>query len=203
MANQATEDLCADIVQLYHPDLETTGATFDIVFALRDPESESDKPTLSVAGKRVYGISKPHGLKERVMGLKDAEILLDGDVWPEISADIKRALLDRHLQYFEVKRNKEGEFVMDDLNRPILTLRKPDRVYEWFDAVADRHRQNSIEGMEARNLFIQARQTYLPLALPDLEEPKSGKKILVRMNGGMEQEMTADQLTNSIAEKFQ
>ncbi len=203
LADTDTEKLCAELIQKYHGDLDTTGATFDIVFALRDPESDSDKPAISVNGKRVYGISKVHNLKERILGLKDAEIVLDGDAWPNIRIETKRALLDRQLQHFEVKRDKEGEFVLDDLNRPILTLRKPDRTFGWFDAVAARHGKESIEAREMRHLFEQAGQTYLPFVDSHGTVEAKPKKLLVRVQGGEAQEMTSDELMEAVSERFQ
>jgi hypothetical protein len=203
LADTETEKLCAELIQKYHGELDTTGATFDIVFALRDPESDSDKPALSVSGHRVYGISKIHGLKERILGLKDAEIVLDGDAWPAMSAKVKSAVLDHQLQYFEVKRDKEGEFLLDDLNRPILALRKPDRTFGWFDAVADRHRDHSLEAMQLRRLFTEAGQTYLPFVDSTGSVATSSKKLLVRVQGGEAQEMTSDQLMESVSERFQ
>ena len=203
LAATDTEKLCADLVQKYHPDLDTTGATFDLVFALRDPESESDKPALAVSGQRVYGISKIHNLKDRILGLKDAEIVLDGDAWPAMSAQVKSAVLDHQLQYFEVKRDKDGEFVLDDLNRPVLALRKPDRSFGWFDAVADRHRQHSLEAIQLRRLFTEAGQTYLPFVDATGTVEATPKKLLVRVQGGEAQEMTSDQLMEAVSEKFQ
>jgi len=203
LADTETEKLCADLLQKYHGDLDTTGATFDIVFALRDPESTSDKPALAVRGQRVYGLSKIHSLKDRILGLKDAEIILDGDAWPSMSAKVKSAVLDHQLQYFEVKRDKEGEFILDDLNRPVLAMRQPDRSFGWFDAVADRHRDHSLEAMQLRRLFTEAGQTYLPFVDSTGTVEATPKKLLVRVQGGEAQEMTSDQLMEAVSEQFQ
>jgi hypothetical protein len=217
LADKDTELLCEDLVANYHADLDTAGATFNIVFALRDPEDESDKPVLANKGHRVFGISKIHSLKERLLGLADAEILLDGDAWPSMNGKAKRAALDHQLQYFEVKRDKEGEFVYDDLQRPVLKMRLSDRSYDWFDAVAERHGEHSMEVIQMRRLFTESGQTYLPFVdadtgslnpLPTREADATGnifngKLVQVSIHGAPKISMSTDELVGAIKGEFE
>lgn len=202
LADKDTEALLQDLVIKYHTDLDSTGATFNIVFALRDPEDESEKPVLSDKGHRVFGLSKIHNLKERTLGLADAEILLDGDAWPRMSKQVKSAVLDHQLQYFEVKRDKEGEFVYDDLQRPILKMRQTDRSFGWFDAVAERHREHSMEVIQMRRLFSESGQIYLPFVDADTGTVEPAKTLKVSIHGGPKKPMTTEQVVNVIEGEF-
>ena len=88
--------------------------------------------------------------------------MLDGDAWPALHSQAKKALLDRQLQYVEVKRDKTGEILWDDLQRPILRPRRPDRVVAFFHTVAGRHGASSIEVMQLRKIYTDQGQSYLP-----------------------------------------
>lgn len=209
IADKDTEALCQELVTKYHTDLDTTGATFNLVFALRDPEDESEKPVLSNKGHRVFGLSKIHSLKERILGLADAEILLDGDAWPRMSGEVKRAVLDHQLQYLEVKRDKEGEFVFDDLQRPILKMRQTDRSFGWFDSVAERHREHSMEVIQMRRLFSESGQIYLPFVDPEnggLEDKPvrtTGNLLKVSVHGAPAKPMSPSQIIEAIEGEFE
>jgi hypothetical protein len=203
LADKDTEALLQDLVIKYHTDLDSTGATFNLIFALRDPEDESEKPVLAIKGHRVFGLSKVHNLKERTLGLADAEILLDGDAWPRMSKQVKSAVLDHQLQYFEVKRDKEGEFVYDDLERPILKMRQTDRSFGWFDAVAERHREHSMEVIQMRRLFTESGQIYLPFVDADTGTVEPAKTLQVSLHGAPKKSMTPDEVIEAIEGEFQ
>ncbi len=209
LADKDTEALCQEIVIKFHTDLDSTGATFNIIFALRDTEDESEKPVLSAKGHRVFGLSKIHGLKERILGLADAEILLDGDAWPRMSKQVKSAVLDHQLQYFEVKRDKDGEFVYDDLQRPVIKLRQTDRSFGWFDAVAERHQEHSMEVIQMRRLFSESGQIYLPFvdaetgSVTPCTTRTTGNLLQVSINGAPKKSMASDELVEAIEGEFQ
>lgn len=202
LADKNTELLCSDLVAKHHTDLDTTGATFNLIFALRDPEDESEKPVLANKGHRVFGLSKIHNLKERILGLADAEILLDGDAWPRMSKEVKSAVLDHQLQYFEVKRDKEGEFVYDDLQRPILKMRQTDRSFGWFDSVASRHREHSMEVIQMRRLFSESGQIYLPFVDADTGSVEPAKTLHVSIHGAPKKPMTTNEVIEAIEGEF-
>jgi hypothetical protein len=208
LADKDTELLCDDLVANYHADLDTSGATFNIIFALRDPEDESEKPVLANKGHRVFGVSKIHSLKERLLGLADAEILLDGDAWPSMNGKAKRAVLDHQLQYFEVKRDKEGEFVYDDLQRPALKMRQSDRSFDWFDSVAERHQEHSMEVIQMRRLFSESGQIYLPFvdsetgSVTPPPTRTTGNLLQVSVNGAQLKSMTKNELVEAIEGEF-
>lgn len=97
-------------------------------------------------------------LKDRVMGRGDCEILIDGDRYPKWPETQVRAILDHELEHLEFTGN------VDDIGRPKLKLRPHDIEFGWFDSVARRHGDTSVEVMQAKRFFgaKPLRQLYLP-----------------------------------------
>ena len=181
----------------------------DIVFAFRDPDGEA--PAMEKDGHRILGQAKITSLKDRTKGMKDGEIMLDGDAWTGLTDKVKAALMDHELEHFECKRDKEGEFIFDDLNRPVLKMRNHDRQFGWFDTVAQRHRSDSMEILQLQKLFRDSEQIYLPFIDPDgtLEErvdkaleDKWGK-MTVSVNGGPRVEMSKVRLSQEIKARME
>jgi len=148
MAPEPLVELCREIIQRWHPDLDSADAKVDILLAFRDPEKEA--PALSKEGHRILGTSKILSLKDRVKGMGDCEIVLDGDEWSAMTDAHKEALIDHQLEHFEVKRDKDGSFIFDDLNRPVLKMRPHDRVIRMYDSIIARHRETSLEMRQLR-----------------------------------------------------
>jgi hypothetical protein len=191
LAPEDTHELCEQLIQKYHPDLDSTAVKVDIVLAFRDPDGDS--PAMEKDGHRIYGKASIIGLKDRVKGMGDCEIMLDGDFWTNLNEDVKAALIDHELEHFEVKRDKQGDYVFDDLSRPVIKIRHHDRQIGWFDNVARRHGSESIEIKQLQQLFNdEAGQTYLPFLKFPGEEEKNEKplKITLSKNGGPEVDVT-------------
>lgn len=180
LAPMAIHQLCKELIELYHSDLDTASVKVDIVMAFRDPDGEA--PAMEKDGHRVLGQAKTITLKDRVKGMGDCEIILDGDAWDGLPEKQKAALLDHELEHFEVKRDKEGEFVFDDLTRPVIKLRSHDRQFGWFDTVAMRHRSDSMEIHQLRKLFTEGGQIYLPF-VKDLGDEETAGKIEEAIEG--------------------
>lgn len=185
LAGKEEDRLCKKLIETYHSDLDSAAVTVDIVFAFRDPDG--DAPAMEKDGHRIFGQAKIMSLKDRTKGMRDCEILLDGDAWGEFTDKVKAALMDHELEHFEVKRDKEGNFIFDDLNRPVLKIRNHDRQFGWFDTAAQRHRSDSLEIMQLQRLFRESDQIYLPFIDPDGEVSTDIRdKMTVSVNGGPE-----------------
>ncbi|MEI7534227.1 MAG: putative metallopeptidase [Verrucomicrobiae bacterium] len=174
LAPESVHQLCRELIQLYHSDLDSAAVKVDIVMAFRDPDG--DTYAMEKDGHRVLGQATTIKLKDRVKGMGDVEIMLDGDAWDGLPQNQKAALLDHELEHFECKRDKVGEFVFDDLVRPVIKLRPHDRQFGWFDNIARRHRSDSMEIDQLRRLFIEAGQIYLPF-VKDLGEEDLAERI--------------------------
>jgi hypothetical protein len=134
--------------------------------------------------------------------------MLDGDAWDGLPDKQKAALMDHELEHFEVKRDKVGDFVMDDLNRPVIKIRHHDRQFGWFDTIAMRHRSDSMEVHQLRKLFTEEGQVYLPFIKDLADEETAGQiekaldeKTTVSVNGGPPVKMTELKLLRKIRDK--
>ena len=176
LSDRGVKELCDEVIKKYHADLDSAAVNVDLVMCFRDPEGEA--PAILKDGQRVLGSSKSISLKDRVKGMGDCEIILDGDAWGSMPLPMKEALLDHHLQCFEVKRDKNGDFIFDDINRPVVKMRPHDRVIRFFDTVAQRHGTNSIEAEQLRSMFLGYSSTYLPFvpAKEKSNEPLSNEE---------------------------
>jgi len=199
--------LCQSIIEKYHTDLDSAAAKVDLLMAFRDVDKE--EPALLKDKVRILGSSKTISLKDRVKGMGDCEIVLDGDAWPTMTAEAKAALMDHQLECFEVKRDKSGDFLFDDISRPVIKMRAHDSVIRFFDTVALRHGKNSIEADQLRSMFLKASQIYLPF-VPSEESPAAldqnidsvTSTMRISVDGAEPVEMTRSQFAESIARKL-
>jgi len=146
-----------------HKPLLSCGAVIDYVFAFAktDDEGNVKGAALTKNGIRVFSIARKIPLKDRALGRGDAEIAIDGDWWNEASEAQQRALLDHELHHLTPKIDKRG-LVRDDLGHPIIVLRKHDFEFGWFNVIADRHKQASMECRQAKMIYDGAGQLYWP-----------------------------------------
>lgn len=206
LATPATHELCQQLVELYHKDLDSAAAKVDIVMAFRDPDGEA--PAMEKDGHRILGQASTIKLKDRVKGMGDCEIMLDGDAWDGLPDKQKAALMDHELEHFEVKRDKVGDFIMDDLNRPVIKIRNHDRSFGWFDTIAMRHRSDSMEVHQLRKLFTEEGQVYLPFIKDLADEETAGQidkalneEMTVSVDGAPPVKMTELKLLRKIRDK--
>lgn len=143
------------LMEKYHKSLRDAELRIDYAFAFN---SEGDAVTMN--GYPALTKCKVVGLKDRALGRGDVEIIIDGQAWADKSAAEQDALLDHELNHFELRKNKKGQVVLDDLGRPKLDLRKHDRQFGWFDLIAQRHGEAAFEVQQARWLLSEAREVY-------------------------------------------
>lgn len=149
-ADEEVYQLAKQLIEKYegHQDLISAKVRIDIVFAYgpRDDNNKLLAPALKYQGVEALGIARKISLKDRSKGMGDAEISLDADWWEGKAMPAQRvALLDHELHHIAVARDLYGLFRVDDLMRPIITLRKHDWQFGWFDVIAKRHGINAIE----------------------------------------------------------
>ena len=156
----------AELLDLYHGELAEAGVRFDLLLAEASTDDNGDPvgPALKSSGYTAAATVRVLGLKDRAKGLGDAEIVVDGDRWPEWSAAERLAILDHELEHITLSTDAEGSIRRDDLGRPRLKLRLHDRQFGWFDNVARRHGAASVEVGQASTIarLGELRQMYLP-----------------------------------------
>lgn len=160
------KDLAADVLtsfDSYKPLLDAK-VKVDYLFAFSD-ENEDGEPTgpaIMHHGLPSLGVARVVSLKDRVKGMGDCEVLLDGNWWEDAPEDKRRALLDHELHHFLPKLDKGGVQITDDFGRPKLAIRKHDYEFGWFTVVAERNGAASLERLQAAKIAEEAGQFYWP-----------------------------------------
>jgi hypothetical protein len=164
-APEEVQRLAAELLDKYesHHPVRDAGVTVDYLFAFpsEDQNGVPQGDALKCHGVKALGICRIVPLKDRVKGLADAEISIDGEWWSDASDEQRAALLDHELHHLSVKR-RGGLPERDDCGRPKLSLRKHDFQVGWFDAIAARHGVHSLERIQAQQIFDNAGQLYWP-----------------------------------------
>lgn len=174
---RCTEDVgevADELIRKFHTELIIKGkpVEIDYLFAQLEPDSNGDRPTgaaVKLHGIACYAKVKIVSAKDRAIGRKDAEVVIDKDQWEKMPAGKRRALLDHELEHLEVKRDSAGFMVLDAYERPRLRLRHHDWDLGWFNSIAERHNQFSIEVQQARRLANESGKLYFQAELPFFE----------------------------------
>jgi hypothetical protein len=152
------------MMERYHPQLRDAGVTVDCLFAFATTDENGDTIGCAVKlhGYACKAVVRVLSLKDRTVGRADVEILIDGDNWDTWSEAEKDALIDHELEHVELRTDKDGLLIRDDLDRPKLRLRKHDWQFGWFDSIARRHGHASGEVQQFEQFKESHRQTWLP-----------------------------------------
>jgi hypothetical protein len=148
------------LIARYHPDLSGFSVRVDVLVVVSDKPG----PALKHHGYDALATIRVLPVKDRAAGRGDAEMLIDlGRYDKELNEGERDALLDHELYHLKVI--KEGPIAKrDSADRPKLKCRLHDRQLGWFDEIARRHGDNSLERRGARHLFDAAGQDYFPFA---------------------------------------
>lgn len=153
-----------------HKPLIEAKVTIDLLFAYCDRDDDTGKPknaALMLNGYPCLGVARIVNLKDRVKGLADAEICIDGDWWTEKAQEGQKvALLDHELYHIALKTRKEL-LQFDDHGRPKLRMRKHDIQVGWFAVVAERNGADSMEQTQAKAIMENLGQFFWSALVPD------------------------------------
>lgn len=176
--SKETLAIVKELVKEFHKDLDTQEVKIDVLMAFAPENDAGEKVGCAVRlhGYQANALTSIVNLKNRVKGCGDAEIILDGDMWDSLEEKQQRAILDHQLQFLVVRRNHTGEVLVDTHGRPKLGMRKHDRQVGWFDSVAKRHGEDSIEVQQAKAIFDEAGQVYFGFLQPALPGIEGGAK---------------------------
>lgn len=149
----------------YHVDLVNAGVTIDILMA-HNPDGDA----VTLGGYPCQAKVKIVNLKDRAKGCKDAEIIIDEMNWNDLTPEQQKALVDHELEHLELNRDPDTNAVaLDDLSRPKLKMLKHDWQIGWFNSIALRHKENSPECRQAKELVKEAGQIYFSFAAEPVE----------------------------------
>lgn len=172
------EDVIRNMHYEHHFDLVqvTVGALF--VFDL----DEEHEPCLKHQGYPAAAVVRITPLKDRAMGIADAQIVVDRAYWISCTQPQKDALIDHELTHLNrVVSDKTGKPKFDALGRPKLAMRRHSHQLGWFVEVAERHGAASPEVRQAKQLIAQAGQMYFPFEFKPKTSQETAAEIQQRM----------------------
>lgn len=131
----------------YHKPLKEAGVTIDLLLAHASRDQNDDPVGAAVkhGGYPAAAVIKIVSLKDRVAGLGDAQMIVDGDKWDEWTDAELDALLDHELTHLEIVVDKDGAIVQDDAGRPKLKIRLHDFQIGGFHSIAKKHKEDAFE----------------------------------------------------------
>lgn len=151
-------------MEAHHTDLVEAGVTVGVLMAhaARDKQTGEPKgPAIKHAGYPALALVSVVSLKDRVAGLPDARIIVDGDRWEELTAEQRDAVFDHELEHLLLIRDESGAIQLDDAFRPRLKLRPHDFQMGAFVSVIQRHKGAAIEAQS----FAEMHRTLAQLEL--------------------------------------
>lgn len=180
-ADEAIAKQVRAVMREHHKHLADAEVAIDVLaaYAPKDANGSPKRPALKARGFQVLAKIRITAPTERACGRADAELVLDGDQYPEESPEQQAALIDHELTHLHLVPGEAGLSVKrDELGRPKLAMRAHDREYGWFDECVRRH---GAAAGEARQLaaFMDSRTgAYTQLWLPGMEaaEQRVAKK---------------------------
>lgn len=155
--SKASEDVIHRVARLrekYYPELE--GVTITCLFVF----SDENEQVLTHQGYPALATVKKTSTRDRAAGLADAIIVVDRYAYSTMTGRQSDALLDHELYHLEPVLDETGTVAADAIGRPKLTMRLHDRQYGWFDKIAERHGDASIEVSQAKLLADTSGQLY-------------------------------------------
>lgn len=140
----------------YHQPLKEAGVEIDLLLAHapRDKNDDATGHAVTHGGYPAMATIKVTSLKDRVAGLGDAVMIVDGDAcdeWTDAEVD---ALLDHELTHLEITIDDKGAVVRDDAGRPKLKCRKHDWQIGGFAEIAKRHKENAPEVKATKEAYV-------------------------------------------------
>ena len=148
--------IIAELMQDYHSDLVEAGVRVGARFAFAAVDCKTGEPkgpALKKFGVACAAQVRVVSQKDRVAGLPDCIIDIDGEAWEkDWSADRQRAVLDHELEHIEIARDQDGAVKLDDCNRPKLKLKPDDYCINGFEVIAKRWGDSASEVESARRV---------------------------------------------------
>lgn len=154
--------LMRDVMQEHHQDLHGAEVTVGMLAKWPGEDDVDDKPVLTLHGYACLATVKVTSLKDRVLGVEDAIITLDGREYEKLSDREQRALLDHELEHLVLVCDADGNIKADDHGRPKLKIKNHDWQLGGFIEVVERNGDASLE----RQAFQKWADGYRQLLLP-------------------------------------
>lgn len=140
--------------QFHSPDLD--GVTISALFVF---DLEATEPVLKHHGYPAQAVIRITPVRDRVLGVADAVIVIDRSNWQMLTPAQRDALIDHELYHLERVLDEETELPLTDaVDRPKLRIRRHDQEIGVFVEVARRHGDASAEARTVRGLLASMAQ---------------------------------------------
>lgn len=121
-----------------------------------DDDGDPKGPALKLHGVQCAATVRIVSHKDRVAGLPDAIVTIDGDRWEEFGALKQEAIIDHELAHLLPTGDT------DDCGRPKLKMRPHDVDLGGFHDIVERHKENAPEA----EIFLAAQREWTQKLLP-------------------------------------
>lgn len=123
-----------------------------IKYGKRDKEGNLKSPAITKNGIAVPAQIKVVSNFNRITDDTDVKIILNAELWQELTEKEKISTLDNMLAYLQIKEDKDGEplTISESCDKVQLKLRHPDFYCEGFVDVLNVHKQNYIPWQDAK-----------------------------------------------------
>lgn len=133
-------DLIDQAMTKWHVELVSAQVKVAPLFARAYDRHGDAIPAIKVRGHAAIAKIKITSLEDRVRGLGDAKLVIDGARWERMGHNARLAMLDHELEHLELDEDK-----LDDAGRPKLKMKHHDWEMAGFEEVARRQGENAIE----------------------------------------------------------
>lgn len=119
-----------------------------------DKNDELKAPALTKNGIAIPAQIKLVSAFNRITDDVDVKIIINYEMWQELSDDERISVLDNLLYSIQTKEDKNGEplFISEDCDKIQLKLRKPDFLIEGFVDVLREHKTNYLPWKDAHHI---------------------------------------------------
>ena len=149
-----------------------------VKYGKRDKEGNLKSPAITKNGIAVPAQIKVVSNFNRITDDTDVKIILNAELWEELSEKEKISTLDNMLSYLQIKEDKDGEplTISESCDKVQLKLRHPDFYCEGFLDVLNTHRKNYIPWQEAKAIADKVEDNEIIRNVPDVTNDKVNKK---------------------------
>lgn len=157
LANQTDEQILNDLLNDERYEILNS---YDIHVKLfykygkKDKEGNLKTPALTKNGIAIPAQIKIVSAFNRMTDDTDVKIILNKELWDELSINEKKSTIDNQLSYLQIKEDKLGEPIpiSEDCDKVQLKLRKPDFYCEGFLDMLNIYKNNYLPWQDAKNI---------------------------------------------------
>jgi len=136
--------ICAVILKTHYEVLLRAKIKIAMLFA----DAGFGTPAIMEHGRPAAASIKASTVIERTLGISDAIMVIDANVWLTLNEASKHALVHHELQHIEIKCDGDGAVIFDTANRPALTMREHDYDLSGFGTTIGIYGADAVEQIE-------------------------------------------------------